>query len=341
VVGTAFACTTQKGLALDFSNTIPCANRDSDKLDLGTLKVTATDPDSAVATAEIATINFSQYDRAAYEAASGIIDIPLAGESLTQLANVNLSISDEEGTIYLQEDVLRAIPSVSNLYLDQGQNFNLELQVYSRGRPSGAGILVTMSNLQSTTAVARQSLTDVNGRASFSLSGRDAGVTGWVFQTGENPKLPVVEAFNPLVFTYMYGRVLPADKDVEKLEPTWTNVYNNVLAGWNAMAPCMDNWLRLDDEKQVRSYGPLIKRLTDPANLEMYRYMPVTRDLTQGQRALLYRYLDSPPILESASASLASADLQGVQLETGAVKPEGQFTSHQLSRKMRSGGINP
>ena len=38
------------------------------------------------------------------------------------------------------------------------------------------------------------------------------------------------------------------------LEPTWDNVYANVLANWKAMAPCMDNWLDLDDEAQVRAY---------------------------------------------------------------------------------------
>jgi hypothetical protein len=340
VVGTAFAHTTHKGLALDFSNTIPCANRLTDKLDLGILTVTATDPPPAVAIAQIAKIDLSQYDRAAYEATSGIIDIPFPGDSTVRLANVNLSISGEDGTSYLQEDVLRAVPVVPNLYINEGQSFNLELQIYSRGLPAGPGIFVAMSNISNGTTEDRQARTDVYGRASFLLSGRNAEVTGWYFQASENKISPISSPFSPLIFTYMYQRVLPADEHLEKMEPTWTNVYNKVLAGWNAMAPCMDNWLRLDDEKQVRSYGSLIKRLTDPANFEMFRYMPVTRDLTQGQRTLLYRFLDSPPSPEASPASVGSGSLQAAQQESGGEKPATQLTTQQLSRKMRSGGMD-
>ena len=52
----------------------------------------------------------------------------------------------------------------------------------------------------------------------------------------------------------MYVRTLPADEATAKLAPTWDNVYTGVLANWNAMAPCMDNWLRLDKPAQVKAY---------------------------------------------------------------------------------------
>jgi hypothetical protein len=32
----------------------------------------------------------------------------------------------------------------------------------------------------------------------------------------------------------------------------------------------MDNWLDLHDPEQVRAFGPVIKQLTIPANLEWY-----------------------------------------------------------------------
>jgi hypothetical protein len=35
----------------------------------------------------------------------------------------------------------------------------------------------------------------------------------------------------------------------------------------------------------------VIRKLTDPANFESFRFMPVTRDLTAGQRKLLYGFL--------------------------------------------------
>jgi hypothetical protein len=58
------------------------------------------------------------------------------------------------------------------------------------------------------------------------------------------------------------------------------------------MSPCIDNWLDLGSLEQMKTYGNMIEKLTDPANFEAYRYMPVTRDITSGQRTLLNNFLD-------------------------------------------------
>jgi hypothetical protein len=55
----------------------------------------------------------------------------------------------------------------------------------------------------------------------------------------------------------------------------------------------MDNWLLLNDSTQVKSYAAVLKRLTDPAQIEEFRFMRVTRDMTIGQRRLLYKFLDT------------------------------------------------
>ena len=92
----------------------------------------------------------------------------------------------------------------------------------------------------------------------------------------------------------MYIRTLPDNSsDFTDLPPTWENVYNTCLANWNAMAPCMDNWLDLKDPVQVKAYAKVLKRLTDPDNFEDFLYMPVTRDMTKAERQFLYDYLDS------------------------------------------------
>ena len=71
----------------------------------------------------------------------------------------------------------------------------------------------------------------------------------------------------------------------------------------------MDNWLRLGDEKQVRAYAPLLKKLTDPANFEDYLFMPVTRDMTPGMRTLLYNFLDatSGPVTKKMTVEAEAA----------------------------------
>ena len=304
VVATAFARATGKGLALDFSNTIPCMDRATDKVDLGTLTLTAADPPPAVAIARVADIPLGQYDRAAFEATSGIIDIPLDGGRVEQLAGMDLSIVAADGTAYLVESPVRAVPLQPNLYIDQGETANVAVQVYVRGKPAGAGVKVWMSDMNASQATSMQQVTGADGRASFRVLGTTGQIVGWVFQTGDNPTLPIGNDFTPLNYTYAYLRVLPADDDIAALPPTWDNVYNRVLANWASMAPCMDNWLRLNDERQVRSYAGMIRTLTDPANFERFRYMPVTRDLTRGQRTLLYNFLG----FQTASLAAQRAD---------------------------------
>jgi hypothetical protein len=119
----------------------------------------------------------------------------------------------------------------------------------------------------------------------------------------------------------MYLRVLQADSDIAALPPTWDNVHNYVLSNWEAMAPCMDNWLLLGDEKQVRAYAALIKKLTDPANFEDFRFMPVTRDMSAGQRTLLHGFLDGG----------------GAIVATSVLPPAGRSRQnfHRLGRAMR------
>ena len=82
---------------------------------------------------------------------------------------------------------------------------------------------------------------------------RPAGIFAFVpAPMGANPPTAGID---PQINTYMYVRTLPADASTAALPPTWDNVYANVLANWNAMAPCMDNWLKLDDPVQVKALG--------------------------------------------------------------------------------------
>lgn len=319
--GTAFARVGGDRITLDLSNFLPWADRVPNKVALGDLQIVAADPPPVVAIMDVATIPAAALTQQAYEATSGIVDIPIRAGLAEQLARMNLGVNAKLGAL-LEEAPLRAIPSEPNLYVDQGASVETMVQVYERGAPAGAGIPVTLSELGATQATSLSRTTDANGQVRFPLSSATGSVTGLVLQPGPNPVLPVTaDAFNPLVYTYMYLRVLPADATIGALPPTWQNVHDYVLANWEAMAPCMDNWLLLGDEAQVRAYGKLIRRLTDPAAFENFRYMPVTRDLTVGQRQLLYAFLDGG----TAPRALA---------EAAATPPQPDFAS--LSRAMRN-----
>ena len=133
------------------------------------------------------------------------------------------------------------------------------------------GVDVTMAQppqqVQGTGAVQQ---TGPDGVAAFTVTGVQGSVQGYVLVAGANPPIPA-SGIDPQLTTYLYIRTIPADNDTAKLEPTWANVHAKVLANWEAMAPCMDNWLRLGDEAQVKAYGKLIKRLTDKRNFEVFQ----------------------------------------------------------------------
>jgi hypothetical protein len=127
--------------------------------------------------------------------------------------------------------------------------------------------------------------------------------------------------FNQQLNTYVYIRTLPADDTIGKLPPVWSNVQKFVLRNWQAMAPCMDNWLDLGNPNQIKSFATVLRRLTDKNNFEAFRFMPVTRDMTAGQRKLLYAFLDGAPAVAVAAA--------GTTPEPKSVE--------ELSRSMRRG----
>jgi hypothetical protein len=196
-----------------------------------------------------------------------------------------------------------------------------------RGAPTAARLPVTLCAMSSDggTIEHTQTLTtDANGVLHLPVSGtKGGGIVSYVAAPSPSDPAPI-QGINTQVNTYIYVRTLPADSDVAALPPTWDNVYNKVLANWNAMAPCMDNWLTLDDPSQVKAYAGLLKRLTDPANFEHYRFMPVTRDMTLGERALLHQFLDGKPAAEPAAVAAAASSREDLSFA-------------DLSRSMRRG----
>ncbi len=327
VSGTAWALVGEDRVTLDLSNCIPGVDRAPQKVDLGDLILTTTDPPRAVASSVIATIPFSHYDRAAYDATSGVVDIPIAPALAKRLGKLGvLSLTCSAGTL-LTEAPLRAVPADPNLYINEGGTVQTQVQVLDRGLPAGAGVTVTMSELGASQPTAMTQTTDAAGKATFTLHGTAGDVVGLVLQPGANPVLPMTtSAFDTQTYTYMYLRILPADDAIATMDPTWANVHNYVLSNWEAMAPCMDNWLLLGDEQQVLAYASLVKKLTHPDNFESFRYMPVTRDLTPGQRTLLYRFLDGGVAKGKAGAA-------GPEAADGDAN-ERDF--HRLSRATRS-----
>jgi hypothetical protein len=305
-IGTASARLTPTSLTLDLANSISETGVDLTKQDLGPLTAVVVAADGKTVLATLGTFAYAMYDKAAYEASSGIVVLPISVDAYGQAAANDIQLRGADGTVYLAEAAVRAYPLTPNLYMDEGDTASTQVQVYDRGVPAGAGIEMTLSPVNPSTPVMGSVTTDATGLATFPLTGVQGQVEGYVILTGPDPA-PPPGGIDPQTTTYLYVRTLPADANIAAMAPTWANVHEFVLANWQAMAPCMDNWLDLGSEAQVKAYGPLIRKLTDPGYFEAFRYMPVTRDLSQGCRTLLYAFLDGGKAPKTSGALKAAA----------------------------------
>jgi hypothetical protein len=302
-------------LTLDLANSVPETGVDLTKLDLGNLTAVAVAADGTTVVATLGSFGYDAYRREAYDSAAGIVQIRLDPAAVQVAQAADIQLRQQDGTVLLAETALRAIPGTPNIYLDQGESAKVDILVLDRGRPAAAGIPVTMADPDAANAASVTATTDASGIATFPLTGTTGQVESFVLAAGQGAAVPT--QIDPQTTTYLYVRTLPADADVGRLAPTWANVHARVLRNWEAMAPCMDNWLVLGDADQVRSFAGVLRRLTDKANFESFRFMPVTRDMTVGERALLRAFLDGHPVVAAAAAPPA--------------------TQQELSRAMRRG----
>ncbi|MBK8176698.1 MAG: hypothetical protein IPK66_16025 [Rhodospirillales bacterium] len=332
---TAHARLSHHALTIDLSNSIAEVNGLLSKQNFGPVDIIATNSEGSK---KLATLSYPQYDRSAYEATSGLVTIPLDEASLEAATVSDLELLAGDGTVLLSEAGLRAVPLTHNVYIDEGQSAQLSVQVLKGGMPVGHGVAVSMYDAQPDTPVlAAETVTDEQGVARFDVASIQGGaVNPYIFVPGVNPPLP--QGIDPQLTTYTYVRTLPANSAMATLPPTWDNVYKSVLVKWHAMAPCMDNWLRLGDEAQIRKYGSLLRRLTDPANFESYMFMPVVRDMTAGERILLYKFLDTAPeALVSEDMSPAVRTMEAKMPESATIPTSAIRNIAALSRAMRSG----
>ena len=117
--------------------------------------------------------------------------------------------------------------------------------------------------------------------------------------TGEAPDKIATTGPFPLPTTgYAAVRIMPTDakiNDVPDSDVTWEYVYDNVLRPFDLVYRGMScGVFDLGSEGAVKGNANAIAGLTDASMFDSPLYMPVTRDLSTGRRALLMRYLGFP-----------------------------------------------
>ena len=338
VVASAHARLSGQSLTIDLANSISETDDVLTKQDLGTLDVVAVAADGKTVVAQLGSLSYHQYDRNTYETGAGIVTLDLDAAGAAAAAGNDIQVRAGDDSVYLAEQALRPLPTEHNRYFDEGDApTKTAVQLYDRGEPAAAGVDVTMYDMTGQQPVFAGTVpTGSNGVAAFPIAphaGGGGGVTSYVFVAEPGP--PPAQ-LDPQLTPYMYVRTLPAKTAIGSLPPTWDNVYTGVLANWNAMAPCMDNWLRLDDPVQVKAYAAVLKRLTDPANVESFLFMPVTRDMAAGERTLLWNFLDAPdsPAEPEASEVAPAHPAEAAPAEASEGPPQRDLS--KLSRSMRS-----
>jgi hypothetical protein len=303
IVASAHVRLTADQLILDLANSIPETGVDLTKANLGDLTAVAVASDGKTVLATLGTFGYDAYRKEAYEASAGIVTLKVDPAAAQKAQNADIQLRKQDGTVLLAETALRAVPVTPNMYLDAGDTTRLSVQVLDRGRPAAAGVEVSLVNPNTAADISATSTTDAQGVATFPLTGETGIVEQYVLLPGQGAPAPQ-PGLDPQQVTYVNVRTLPADSnlaDPAQTPPTWDNVRARVLKNWQAMAPCMDNWLDLGNPDQVKSFAPLLHKLTSKENFEAFRFMPITRDMTAGQRALLYNFLGAPPAVAAAA----------------------------------------
>lgn len=297
-VGSAYARIGEGRVSVDLQNSIPETGLELQKHDYGELDLVAKDPTTGDEI-PLATLTPEDYGKTRYTAHGGIVDYPLpSGVDPSTLDSRDLLMRTSDGTELLVEQPLYACGESLNTYLTEGKSTTTEVRVLERGRRPE--VLQTVHRVSVATPTERESFeTSQDGVAHVSLTASSGGgISSFYLLVGDQP---TPAKLNALTDPYCYVRSLPADDEIAALEPTWDNVYQNILINWHAMAPCMDNWLDLGDEAQVRRYASILRKLTDPGAFEDFRFMPVTRDMTAGERTLLWNWLDRGETTEAGS----------------------------------------
>jgi hypothetical protein len=134
----------------------------------------------------------------------------------------------------------------------------------------------------------------------FNYPTTDVGCTQYVFAITENQKIPPNNSPLMLYFLanayYLVGRVLDEAKDLEPYldgsKPlTFDVLYDKILSNYNNVLPIMNAILPFNESVWSEPYT--MKRmlmLTDESNWGGHLYMPVTRELSKNQHALLQKW---------------------------------------------------
>ena len=330
----AWVDTAHGNVVLDCGTTIPedtgvrtpPAPGDLHKTDYGTLTLTIT---SGGQEQTVNQIPYAQYNRAAYELAGGIIEVPYSAAMAGALADPN-GILKLYGTVngtnqLLIDEIAFATIGTDDrcLYLQVNETVSYRVRPLWKGRPMpGQSVALTLSQYTYTAADVPNQLvnkqlvpltaaedyvvslpangtyvTDAQGCVTFSVRGLKPGAvmiryqpSGDTFDPNPPGCLPPYGYFG--FVSYNAFRVLPDDNfdAVPDAQITWDFVYQNVIRYFYLIYPAMFLHLPFQNEATAQQNAAMISQMVAKDSWNTTTYMPVSRDLSDGKRKLLQRW---------------------------------------------------
>ncbi|WP_165226680.1 hypothetical protein [Aquisphaera insulae] len=267
------------------------------------------------------------YDYPTYEATGGIVDLPYdpAVASPDDLNRGTLVLLDDGNTsgrlAILMGEASNGVTVDTDdrgIYLDVGDRADVSILVRKRGGLPDDDVTVWIWEYQY--------VVDPDGfqklaSASLKLVGLEPHLTNRlefpatiVFPRGRTTPLPIpIKAIRPgplaLAFTldgkaledgypwdiaaYAGVRVMPDDdfssvpKDVRT---SWSFQYDTIWKFYDLLFPIMSNFIQLHRQDEMEAAAPNLVDQSDPKRWSTTGYMPPTRDLSTGKRALLVEW---------------------------------------------------
>ncbi|MFO1042134.1 MAG: hypothetical protein U0941_10130 [Planctomycetaceae bacterium] len=308
-------------ITLDFINAVPEVNQQLLKADLGSIQLQARDnTDNTKVTPLGDPIPYATYNREAYVAGGGVLTVPFK-KGASALKNGILEVAaGPSATVLLKERPLEVVTDSKSIYLDEGQTTPVQLTVQDRGSVTTRtdlnisiaqyfnGSLITAASdasfrLTDTGGTALPVSTSfiatipvVNGVATFQVSPAMAGTGALCYQVHPSSVAAVFPSNLQVSLSFSNIRNLPWDDSLAKFDQPgvvipWSVVYENVLKVYDLVYPVMSLVIDLRNKQAVDGASGQFRRATALDIFESTLYMPITREMSQRKRNILWRYL--------------------------------------------------
>ncbi len=352
-LNTAYAQIDGNVLAIDLGNSLPTASLGGKFADLGRLAIAVLKPPVAPQTQPVVQVltEIPDYHKDGwYPRTAGIFSFRLGPDQLKDAADLPLAIiqTTAQGTGPVLAESSNGIWVRADAFvfrLDPGESAGTTLYATQFGRPAAGqtiGFALDPTTLlgqatqgpvpgpqdvgvpQSALIFPASVTTGSDGTATVELVAKDPGnprkyIDGQVYcvtyGVGGAPPPGTVQnnslTLNPLVFS---GYAVPD-------QPTWLRDVRPIFQQYADLYPVMKPILDLSDYASVAKKRGLIRQvfqvpISDPNS------MPVTRDLSEGKRSMLLKWLDRPVYMELNSAEDLFTALQlAIEVEHSTIPP--------------------